>query len=898
MFLLALAIAGIGIYFLGPSITGFVIKEIGYEKNVNLVVTSDGNYTLDLDNLGELKSLKIDGRATSYGKARVYVESNGVKYLVFDSTRLDENVETEASNDSNLITGFAAKDDEENDKGKKDKNNKPKWIGPDEFKINGTAEINLSEYFTDEDNDELTYSVSDAESLDVSISESIVTIEPITKNEFNTTITFIASDGIDSKSHTAGIIVMAEKIDAALPTNETINATIPINETIPINQTLNETTNATIPINETPTANETKTISISLSYNKNTVYDANDNGEESINGIVDLSVADSGFNWDADESRLCARWEVYNSEENKLTTLCNGNSDCCAFFELAPTKENWSEAYYSAYGKDGAGKDNIVSAQVLYYDVNLSAENPKSEIYNSEWGNLSVKFFDEEIEFFDECADTCLLSGLNKSSYTLLFEIEDDAILRIDSIKYSLLADVENNAPVLLKNITLINVSRNKNLTINLSKYFADEDGDKLSYGYYNADNITILFDNDIATILPDKGVEGIRYTYFIANDSDLVAVSDVFMINVSQEKFRPKVEIGKPVKWQQVILVDTTNTTSVNLSLPDTASNLTITILNETVQNEVADEKIKVIEDGELKDKDVFEAGKSLEKTRREISVLEEAKAKESSKVSVDGGEFEDFEISSKLNELYAKEAELEQQLSQFAGNGNLITANVIALTETTLNDTQPILVINESLAQNIEITINYETEAPIAIEDKINEHTKQVKIISDTSYEDVLSYTSLNDVPQSAIKLYWIQNNEKILFDNVDYYDDNSNGLIDRIEWVIPHLSNQTFEVTITVLNVQSYPTVFGNWTVGFNTSGTGNLSIYGYDGTSYAEVPDNSSTINDLEYLETRCGDSVVNTTIACANGEEMPYEVYKIKKRIAEIKKRLNELNQTG
>ena len=134
--------------------------------------------------------------------------------------------------------------------------------------------------------------------------------------------------------------------------------------------------------------------------------------------------------------------------------------------------------------------------------------------------------------------------------------------------------------------------------------------------------------------------------------------------------------------------------------------------------------------------------------------------------------------------------------------------------------------------------------------------------------------------------------------MFENVDYIDTNSNGLVDRLEWLIPHLSNQTFEVTITVLNVQSYPTVGGNWTVAFNTSGTGNLTIFAYNGTSYAEVPDDSSTINDLEYLETRCNDAVLNTTIVCSNGEQMPYEVYKIKKRIAEVKKRLNELNQSG
>ena len=166
MFLVAVAILGISLYFLGPSITGFVIREAGYTKDVNLVVTSNGNYTLELSNIGELKSLKLDGRVTSYGKARVYIESNGIRHLVFDSARLEEDENTVYSNEPNLITGFVAKGE---DKKKKDKNNKPEWIGPNEFAISGTAEINLSEHFTDEDGDELAYSVSGAENLDVSL---------------------------------------------------------------------------------------------------------------------------------------------------------------------------------------------------------------------------------------------------------------------------------------------------------------------------------------------------------------------------------------------------------------------------------------------------------------------------------------------------------------------------------------------------------------------------------------------------------------------------------------------------------------------------------------------------------------------------------------------------------
>ena len=132
MFLIALFIVGVGLYYLGPSITGFVIKEFSYEDTPNLVITSSGNYTWQLQNAGDLKYVKLDGRVTKSGKARVYIENNGIKYLVFDSAQLNESNES-----GNLITGFAVEEDEdkENDEDKKKKNKKPEWNGDDEIAI-------------------------------------------------------------------------------------------------------------------------------------------------------------------------------------------------------------------------------------------------------------------------------------------------------------------------------------------------------------------------------------------------------------------------------------------------------------------------------------------------------------------------------------------------------------------------------------------------------------------------------------------------------------------------------------------------------------------------------------------------------------------------------------------
>jgi len=157
-------------------------------------------------------------------------------------------------------------------------------------------------------------------------------------------------------------------------------------------------------------------------------------------------------------------------------------------------------------------------------------------------------------------------------------------------------------------------------------------------------------------------------------------------------------------------------------------------------------------------------------------------------------------------------------------------------------------------------EYEVAYETPAPQAFE---QETAKGKQIIisgpDELNYTNILAFTNLTmEAPESAIKLYHLTNNSRIIVDTVNY-DNNNNGLIDYIEWNVPHLSNQTYELEITVLNVQSYPMVGGNWTVRFNTTGTSDLTITAVNGTTFG-----TSSPDDLEFLQLKCGDTLVNTS----------------------------------
>lgn len=383
----------------------------------------------------------------------------------------------------------------------------PVWISDKEsFIVNRSLEINLDEYFYDPEGDKLVYAVSEIFGLTIILNESIVSIENENNIVDNKTLRIVASDGWNKLSKNIVLILLNLSY---LNVTEEVN----MSETI---------------------ENITKDIDIRLEYKTGTMYDVDDDGIETKTGVIDFTVEDTRFNFTIDESKLCTRWSTYSLESEEEIIICYGSSDCCSLVGLMPIREKWDEIFYSYYGLYGATLRNIISAQVIYADYNLSLEEPYADIYNSSWQNLTAMFYEGAILFEDVCRETCMLYDFNKSSYKLIFEI-NNTTLRIDSIKYTIIEkiNITNIAPKLLKNFSNITINKNSQYVINLSEYFYDEDNDTLSYESYEADNITILIENNIATIIPDKDFSGVRYMYFKASDKEDSVVSNVFKITV-----------------------------------------------------------------------------------------------------------------------------------------------------------------------------------------------------------------------------------------------------------------------------------------------------------------------------------------------------------------------------
>ncbi|MGV8152583.1 MAG: hypothetical protein ACP5OG_05870, partial [Candidatus Nanoarchaeia archaeon] len=117
-------------------------------------------------------------------------------------------------------------------------------------------------------------------------------------------------------------------------------------------------------------------------------------------------------------------------------------------------------------------------------------------------------------------------------------------------------------------------------------------------------------------------------------------------------------------------------------------------------------------------------------------------------------------------------------------------------------------------------DIEVEYYLPAAETTEKNISQYSKQVKVYSpeinykgsseEHIYNNITAYTNIkeevNTIKKNFIKVYWVENKSYIDFNAIDSDD---NGLIDKIEWNVPHLSTQTFLIIIQITNAEHLDT-----------------------------------------------------------------------------------------
>ncbi len=170
----------------------------------------------------------------------------------------------------------------------------------------------------------------------------------------------------------------------------------------------------------------------------------------------------------------------------------------------------------------------------------------------------------------------------------------------------------------------------------------------------------------------------------------------------------------------------------------------------------------------------------------------------------------------------------------------------------------------------------ITFKTPGPQKTEKEINTYRKQVTISSDIHYRDVLTSTNIPESSKDSITLYWLKDGGKERVDDIAYIDQNDNGLMDEIEWTVPHLSNQSYEISIIILNPYTYLRDGETWTVAFNTTGTANLTITSPNAGWTEFLIDDSDTFDEMDFLDLKCGEESFKDELKLVGFDNLTYD----------------------
>ena len=170
----------------------------------------------------------------------------------------------------------------------------------------------------------------------------------------------------------------------------------------------------------------------------------------------------------------------------------------------------------------------------------------------------------------------------------------------------------------------------------------------------------------------------------------------------------------------------------------------------------------------------------------------------------------------------------------------------------------------------------ITYETPAPYAIEEE-KENGKIVTIVGPENihYKRILAHSDVEEVRREAITLYWLNDGKKELVENVTYIDSNQNNLIDRVEWIVPYLSSQTYEIEIKVLNPYTYVRDGETWIVALNTTGVGDLKISSPNAGWEEVIADDPNIFDEMRFLDLTCGEDSVKNELLLIDHQGVEY-----------------------
>ncbi|MFH1506599.1 MAG: hypothetical protein ABIE94_06480, partial [archaeon] len=518
-------------------------------------------------------------------------------------------------------------------------------------------------------------------------------------------------------------------------------------------------------------------------------------------------------------------------------------------------------------------------------NVTEKPEAPAEEPVEEDIGGTIPAEAEQVIYFEDICLDTCLLPDLEIANYTIIIEVEN-ATLDFDTLTYTVAIEESVSSNETLNMTENISINITENITINITENVTA--------------NITINITENISINLTENITINITEELLFNFTINITG-----NITNTTEEFLTRVTINGPAKIaRKITLANPAN--NIKINVPGWATKFNVTnltrpkilppVINEVDDDQGEDEQEPDVVEEEPPINVTEEINESTNKTKEK-----EEKDKETEEDKETGQDKEEKEKKKDEEEIefviIEEEPEglggitgdvIAEEMADQTGLWNFFTRffkwlfsgeplTGFVIQNFTINETGggneniTLTIITEEPVE--ELILEYEMPGPTAVEEDVNSYTKRMVVSSEFHYENILSYMTIPEASAEGIRLYWFNessNGTNTTLTRIDvtddptyeltFYDTNDNGKVDLIEWNIPHLSNESFEVTIMILNVQSYPSIGGTWTVEFNTTGEANLTIMAVNGTTWSNV----NETEDLMLQVVGCGNQTLNYT----------------------------------
>lgn len=406
----------------------------------------------------------------------------------------------------------------------------------------------------------------------------------------------------------------------------------------------------------------------------------------------------------------------------------------------------------------------------LIYDDKILAETEKNVIINNKKSEATIKENNESLEI-----------------------IENET-----SINETITRDMQALNLSIIKGIPNIKISKNSIYKLNLSEFFIGSE----RYSFSGLD-IGVDFNGDLATITPNNGFTGFgkgKITGYYGNKSiesnefDIIVASG----NITISTIRHKIVAGQPVKWVKNISLDVSE--DFLIELDKRAENISVKkIIGEnSLETEYSPSLITGRVSEETDNKGIIDNIRNIlrfltGKAIIEIELNSSENLAEPIAVILDGNASQYIvEYYTEAPLIFEKETKLGKEII-ISGPDELNYEDVIA-----------------SISINNSILLEEVDKIKVLWHENFDEEKAELKSVWEVEEIEIISEIddfigNNNSQDYSEIEEINIKNeknnNRGYIRKEIPFsaYDLTGDGNIDSIEWVVPYLSNQTFEIIL---------------------------------------------------------------------------------------------------